>query len=115
MLPIVEQVARLLDRGVRVEIVPYENLLLPTCLHASAERQRMAERASRYPYDLNVFLTWDDEIGRLLRPGGEARLLRYLDSIGANLTAWEGVRDIDLKTRLQGEPTVLVVGLDFES
>ncbi|KND61886.1 Isopropylmalate/homocitrate/citramalate synthase [Candidatus Burkholderia verschuerenii] len=113
---IVAEVARVLDRGVRVEFVPFENLLLPTRLHASAARHGIGERGSRYPFDLNVFLTWDDdEIVRLLRPDGEARFLRYLESIGAKLRAWEGVREIDLISRSQAEATVLVGGLDFEA
>jgi hypothetical protein len=113
---IVECVARLVDRGVRVAIVPYENAHAPARLHVSAARLHSADRPSRYPYDLNVFLTWDDdEIERLLRPGGEARFLRYLDAIAAKLDAWQGVREVDLTSRSQADMTVLVGGLDFEA
>jgi hypothetical protein len=113
---IVAEVARVVDRGVHVEFVPYENLLLPTRLHASAARHGIGDRASRYPFDLNIFLTWDDdEIVRLLRPDGEARFVRYLQSIGMKLKAWEGVREVDLMSRSQAEATVLIGGLDFEA
>jgi hypothetical protein len=113
---IVAEVARVLDHGVHVEFVPYENLLLPTRLHASAARHATGVRAIRYPFDLNVFLTWDDdEIVRLLLPGGEARFVRYLQSIGIKLKAWEGVREVDLMSRSQADATVLIGGLDFEA
>ncbi len=113
---IVGEVARVLNCGVCVDIIPYENAHAPSRLRVSAVRHAFGERGSRYPYDLNVLLTWDDdEIERLLRPGGEARFLRYLASIGAKLGAWQDVREVDLVTRSQGEPTVLVGGLDFEA
>jgi hypothetical protein len=113
---IVESVARLVGRGVRVEIVPYENSNQPTRLKVSAARHDSADRPSRFSYDLNVFLTWDDdEIDRLFQADGEARFLRYLDAIAAKFDAWQGARDIDLSSRSQGEPAVLVGGLDFEA
>jgi hypothetical protein len=113
---IVERVARVVDRGVRVDIVSYDDPSSPTRLHVSATRHHSADRPSRYPYDLNVFLTWDDdEIERLFRPDGEARFLRYLDAIPVKLDAWQGVRAIDLASRSQDEPAVLVGGLDFEA
>jgi len=115
---IVERVARVLGRGVRVEILPYERAAVPTRLHVSAERApRQGDEHRRvYPYPLNVFLTWDDdEIERLMGAGGEARFLRYLDAIGAKLDAWQGAREVDLATRSQAEPSVLFGGLDFEA
>ncbi|SAK67661.1 hypothetical protein AWB79_03454 [Caballeronia hypogeia] len=115
---IVERVARVVDHGVRIEILSYESAHVPTRLRVSAEPapgQGDGHR-HRYAHPLNVFLTWDDEeIERLLGAGGEARFLRYLDAIGAKLDAWQGARDVDLATRSQAEPSVLFGGLDFES
>ncbi len=113
---IVESVARLVGRGVRIDIAPYENSNSPTRLRVSAARHDSADRPSRFSYDLNVVLTWDDdEIARLFQADGEARFLRYLDATAAKLDAWQGVRDVDLISRSQSEPTVLVGGLDFEA
>jgi hypothetical protein len=114
---IVERVARVLGRGVRVEILPYESTAVPTRLRVSAERaHREGDDRCVYPYPLNVFLTWDDgEIERLMGIGGEARFLRYLDAMAAKLDAWQGARDVDLATLSQAEPSVLFGGLDFEA
>ncbi|SAK63211.1 hypothetical protein AWB77_02250 [Caballeronia fortuita] len=115
---IVERVARVVDHGVRVAILPYESPRMPTRLNVSAERAPHDDDGHRrgYPYPLNVFLTWDDEeIERLMAPGGDARFLRYLDALGAKLDAWQGARDVDLETRSQAEPSVLFGGLDFEA
>ncbi len=115
---IVERVTRVVDHGVRVEILPYDSPAVPTRLHVSAGPAPWEgdEHRRGYPCPLNVFLTWDDEeIERLMAPGGEARFLRYLDAIGAKLDAWQGARDVDLATRTQAEPMVLFGGLDFEA
>jgi hypothetical protein len=113
---IVEQVTRVLDRGVRVAIVSSDDPHRPARLHVSAARHDVGGTTHRYPHDLNVYLTWDDdEIARLLRPGGEARFVRYLDAIGKKLDAWQGVREVDLLSRSQGEAAVLIGGLDFEA
>jgi hypothetical protein len=115
---IVERVARVVDHGVRVEVVPYESPLVPTRLRVSAERAPREGGTHRraFPYPLNVFLTWDDdEIERVLAAGGEARFMRYLDAIGAKLDAWQGGREVDLVTRSQAEPSVMLGGLDFEA
>jgi len=114
---IVERVMRVLGRGVRVEILPYERAAVPTRLHVNADAHRAGdEHRHVYPYPLNVFLTWDDEeIERLLGDGGEARFLRYLDAMAAKLDAWQGAREVALATRSQAEPSVLFGGLDFEA
>ena len=114
---IAESVARAVGHGVRVEILPYEESCVPSRLHASAERAPHADGDERgYACPLNVYFTWDEEeIERLLSAGGEARFLRYLDSIGAKLDAWQGAREVDLATRSQAEPSVLFGGLDFEA
>jgi hypothetical protein len=112
---IVEHVARQIGRGLRIDVVPYEHRNAPTRLHISAPPHDNGERARQYPFDLSVFLTWDDdEIERLLRPGGETRFQRYLDSLGAKFIAWQGAREVDFNTRSQAEPSILLGGLDFE-
>ncbi|BAN23027.1 DUF5594 family protein [Caballeronia insecticola] len=115
---IVERVVQMVGSGVRVEILSYESPRVPTRLHVSAARAPRTDDDSPrgYPHPLNVFLTWDDEeIERLLNPGGEARFLRYLDAIGVKLDAWQGAREVDLATRSQAEASVLFGGLDFEA
>ena len=115
---IVERVARVVDHGVRVAILPYESPLVPTRLHVSAVQTSAEGDGHRhvYAWPLNVFLTWDDEeIARLFAAGGEARFVRYLDAIAAKLDAWQGAREVDLATRSQAEPSVLFGGLDFEA
>lgn len=113
---IAESVTRHIGRWLRIDIVPNEHPRAPTRLHITAPPHDNGERARQYPFDLNVFLTWDDdEIVRLLRPGGEARFQRYLDSLAAKFAAWEGAREVDFVTRSQAEPSVLFGGLDFEA
>jgi hypothetical protein len=113
---IAQCVVRLLGRGARVEIISYESPDKPTRLSVHAARNEAIEHDHHYPFDLNISLTWDDdEIERLLQPGGEARFLRYLDAIGAKFEAWQGVREVDLVARSQAEPAVLLGGLDFEA
>ncbi|WP_322015121.1 DUF5594 family protein [Paraburkholderia sp. J12] len=98
--------------AVRVEIVPSEGRGHPT-------RVRLAGEASvtrhPYAYALNVSLTWDiEEIERLLEPGGEARFAHYLEAMVRKMASWETARPIDFASRTQGEPEVLIGGLDFE-
>jgi hypothetical protein len=114
---IAEYMMRVVGRDVRVDILPYEGPRVPSRLHVNAGRAARAGGDDRgYTFPLNVFFTWDDEeIERLLRAGGEARFLRYLDAIGGKLDAWQGAREVDLATRSQAEPSVLFGGLDFEA
>jgi hypothetical protein len=113
---IAESIARLVGRTLTVEVIPGEHPHRPARLHVGAAPADSGERARRYPYDLNVFLTWDDEeIERLLNPGGEAVLQRYLEALGGKLRAWQGAREVDIPTRSQAEPSVLLGGLDFEA
>ncbi|WP_284506492.1 DUF5594 family protein [Caballeronia sp. GAWG1-5s-s] len=113
---IAEGVARVVDAKLRVEIVPGGSPREPARLRVSAPPSDDGARSRRYPFDMNVFLTWDDEeIERLLRPGGEARLQRYLDALGDKLRAWQDAREVDVPTRSQAEPSVLLGGLDFEA
>ncbi|MDR5854414.1 DUF5594 family protein [Caballeronia sp. LZ062] len=113
---IAEGVARVVDQKLRVEIIPGSNAHEPARLRVSAPPSDQSARTRRYPFDMNVVLTWDDEeIERLLRPGGDARLQRYLDVLGEKLRAWQDAREVDVPTRSQAEPSVLLGGLDFEA
>lgn len=98
--------------SVRVEVVPREGRGHPT-------RVRIVGAASEYrhpyTYPLNVSLTWDvDEIERLMEPGGEARFAHYLEATVSKMASWETARAVDFSSRTQGEPEVLIGGLDFE-
>lgn len=98
--------------AVRVEVVPRAG-------HGHPTRIRLVGEASEYrhpfQYSLNVSMTWDvDEVERLMGPGGEARFGHYLDAIARKFASWETARPVDFATRTQGEPEVLLGGLDFE-
>ncbi|RQH04157.1 DUF5594 family protein [Paraburkholderia dinghuensis] len=98
--------------AVRVEVVPREGPGHPTRVHIAGEAS-----AYRHPYQfaLNVSLTWDvDEIDSLFEPGGEKRFEHYLEAMARKMASWETARPIDFTTRTQGEPDVLLGGLDFE-
>ena len=105
-------IASHLDPQIRVEVVPREGRGHPTRVRLSGDPGVL-----RHPYEhpLNVSLTWDSaEIERLLEPGGDTRFGHYLDSTSRKLHAWEAARPIDFATRTQGEPEILIGGLDFE-
>jgi hypothetical protein len=98
---------------VRVEIVAHECPARPTRVriigHAFAHRHPHA-------CHLNVLLTWDStEIERLMQPDGEARFASYLHALGRKLRGWESARTVDFASRTQGEPEILIGGLDFET
>lgn len=98
--------------SVKVEVVPREGHGHPTRIRIAGEA-----REYRHPYRfaLNVSLTWDvDEIARLMEPGGEARFEHYLEALVRKLASWETARPIDFTSHTQGEPEVLLGGLDFE-
>lgn len=105
-------IAAHLGAPVRVEVVPREGHGHPTRVRITG-----VPGAHRHPYPcaLNVSLTWDNaEIERLLAPGGEALFEHYLESTSEKLRAWESARPLDFETRTQGEPEILLGGLDFE-
>ncbi len=109
---IAAQLASQFGPAVHVEVVPREGPGHPT-------RVRLVGMASEYRhpyrYALNLSLTWDvDEIEGLLAPGGEARFEHYLAALPRKLAAWETARPVDFASRTQGEPEVLLGGLDFE-
>jgi hypothetical protein len=98
--------------AVRVDVVPNEGRGHPTRV-----RLQGAPSAARhpYPYPLNVSLTWDiEEIERLMEPDGEERFEHYLEATVHKLASWETARPVDFASRTQGEPEVLLGGLDFE-
>jgi hypothetical protein len=110
---IAAKISDLLDRDVHAEVIP------GTGAHAVTRVRVYAARSGGehgYAHPLNLFLTWDEyEIARLFEPDGEARFLRYLEAMSAKLDAWQDARRIDLGSRSQAEPMVLVGGLDFEA
>lgn len=106
-------IAGLFDTGVHAEVVPYRGHGHPTCVRVWAEP---IEALRHYPHQLNLHLTWDsDEIERLMGEGGEARFAGYLQAISRKLDAWRSAREVDFRSHTQGEPEVLLGGLDFES
>ncbi|RFU46529.1 DUF5594 family protein [Paraburkholderia sp. DHOC27] len=102
-----------LDPAVRVEVLPYQGHGHPTRVRIFAAP---SEALRHYPHALNVHLTWDtDEIERLMGEGGAARFDSYLQAIPRKLDAWRNAREIDFRSHSQGEPEMLLGGLDFES
>ncbi|MDR3097044.1 MAG: DUF5594 family protein [Paraburkholderia sp.] len=98
--------------AVRVEVMPNEGRGHPTRVRVQG---MPSELRHPYAYPLNVSLTWDvDEIERLMEPGGEARFEHYLQATVRKMASWETARPVDFSSRTQGEPEVLLGGLDFE-
>ena len=98
--------------SVRVEVLPNEGRGHPTRVRLQGVP---SELRHSYSYPLNVSLTWDvDEIERLMEPGGDARFEHYLAATVRKMAAWETARPVDFASRTQGEPEVLLGGLDFE-
>lgn len=109
---IAAKLAKQFGPSVHVDVVPNAGHGHPTrvCLRGVANEHRHP-----YVYPLNVALTWDtEEIERLMEPGGEARFEHYLEATGRKLASWESARSVDFASRTQGEPEVLLGGLDFE-
>jgi len=105
-------IAAHLGAPVRVEVVARVGRGQPTRVRITGEP---ALHRRRYAHPLNVLLTWDGaEIERLFAPGGDERFERYLTSTSNKLHAWEAARPVDFATRTQGEPEILLGGLDFE-
>lgn len=107
-------IASHLGAPICVEVVPREGRGHPTRVRITGEPDEHRHQHP-YPYPLNVSLTWDTaEVERLLEPGGEARFEHYLQATSLKLHAWESARPVDFATRTQGEPEILLGGLDFE-
>ncbi|MGO4415502.1 DUF5594 family protein [Cupriavidus sp. KB_39] len=102
-----------LSRGtLQTEVRPADRPHLPACLRVSG-----AARAGggRYAHPLDITLSWDGyEVERLFEIGGETRFAAYLEALPAKLDAWQDARQLDLNTRTQADPAVLIGGLDFE-
>ncbi|CAE6709661.1 DUF5594 family protein [Paraburkholderia haematera] len=110
---IAEAIAACFATTVHTEILPYGGHGHPTRvrIHASP-----IESLGHYPHPLNLFLTWDsDEIERLMGAEGPARFAGYLAALPRKLEAWRHVRELDFVSHTQGEPTILIGGLDFGS
>jgi hypothetical protein len=106
-------IASHLGAPLRVEVVPREGRGHPTRVRITGEPDD--HRRHPYPYPLNVSLTWDSaEVERLLESDGEARFAHYLESTSHKLHAWESARPLDFASCTQGEPEILLGGLDFE-
>lgn len=107
-------IASHLGAPICVEVVPREGRGHPTRVRITGEPDEHRHQHP-YPYPLNVSLTWDTaEVERLLEPGGEARFEHYLQATSLKLHAWESARPVDFATCTQGEPEILLGGLDFE-
>ncbi|PLZ03238.1 hypothetical protein CY652_05315 [Burkholderia sp. WAC0059] len=110
---IAEHLAGRFGPGVRVEVLPRTGRGHPTRVRIAGEPHG---HRHPYPFALNLSLTWDsDEIDRLMEPDGEARFARYLEATVSKLRAWESVRSVDFASCTQGEPEILIGGLDFEA
>lgn len=98
--------------GPRIQIAMIAALPgMPTRIHLDGAA---VEPVARYPYALNVDLTWDlEEIEYLFEADGEAKFAHYLESLPRKLGAWQGAREIDFVSRSQGEAHILLGGLDF--
>ncbi|MEM5330025.1 DUF5594 family protein [Paraburkholderia sp. JHI2823] len=109
---IAAKLAKQFGPSVHVDVVPGAGLGHPTSVHL---RGLANEHRHPYVYPLNVSLTWDtDEIESLMGPGGEARFEHYLEATVRKMASWESARPVDFASRTQGEPEVLIGGLDFE-
>lgn len=109
---IAEKLAGHFGPTVQVDVVPHAGHGHPTRVRLRGEP---GEARHPYAYALNVSLTWDiDEIERLMEPGGEARFAHYLEATVRKMASWETARPVDFATRTQGEPEILIGGLDFE-
>ncbi|CAM2191777.1 DUF5594 domain-containing protein [Paraburkholderia kururiensis] len=109
---IVERLGHLVGDAVTIEVIPREGRGHPTRVRLTGHP---GEHRHVYAHPLDLSLTWDsDEILRLMEPDGEARFDCYLDAIPRKMHAWEAAREVDLSSRSQGEPHILIGGLDFE-
>lgn len=113
LLPcIVERIQRLTHGLLHTDILPPCAPDQPARLRIWASVRR---DGGRYAHPLDITLSWDSiEVDRLFASGGETRFAEYLDALPAKLNAWQEPRQIDLNSRTQADPAVLIGGLDFE-
>lgn len=111
---IVETIAGLYGGRLAACIEPTELPGVPVRVHIGAVVPPDLP-ARRYPHPLNITLAWDGrEVEGLFGADGPARFARYLEALPAKLAAWQEPRQIDLPSRSQADPAVLIGGLDFE-
>lgn len=107
---IVQRMASLFEPRVHVAMVPAVGAQ-PTRVRLTGAR---VAAIARYPYALNIELTWDlEEIEYLFEPGGAEKFERYLAVLPRKLQAWQAAREIDFPSRSQALPGMLIGGLDF--
>lgn len=113
LLPrIAERIARFSRGTLHAEILPPLTSDQPARLRVRASTH---PDGGRYGYPIDITLSWDGiEVDRLFASGGETRFAEYLDALPAKLNAWQEPRQIDLNSRTQADPAVLIGGLDFE-
>ncbi|MCC8394300.1 DUF5594 family protein [Paraburkholderia sp. MMS20-SJTR3] len=110
---IAEAIAACFAKTVHTDVLPHGGHGEPTRLRIHAAP---LGDVGHYPYPLNLYLTWDsDEIERLMNESGGARFARYLAALPRKLTAWTQARELDFLTHTQGDPIMLIGGLDFEA
>ncbi|MFT4064045.1 DUF5594 family protein [Paraburkholderia sp.] len=110
---IAEALAACFAKTVHTEVLPNGGHRQPTRVRIHAAP---LEELGHYPHPLNLYLTWDsDEIERLMSDEGPARFARYLAALPRKLNAWTQARELDFLTHTQGEPVMLLGGLDFEA
>jgi len=106
-------IASCFAKTVHTEVLPHGGQRQPTRVRIHAAP---LEDLGHYPHPLNLYLTWDsDEIERLMGDEGPARFARYLAALPRKLNAWTQARELDFRTHTQGEPAMLLGGLDFEA
>lgn len=114
-----ELLPRIVDRIERMSHGTLFSEILPPVASDQPARLRVWAQArpdgGRYAHPIDITLSWDGfEVDRLFASGGELRFAEYLDALPAKLDAWQDARQIDLNTRTQADPAVLIGGLDFE-
>jgi len=109
---IVQRIAALFGQdGLRVASVPADGCGQPCRVRIIGDS---VTPIGRFPYPLNLYLTWDlEEIEYLFEPGGEEKFASYLAALPRKLSAWQSARDLDFRGRSQNQSEVLIGGLDF--
>ncbi|HEY2021321.1 DUF5594 family protein [Paraburkholderia sp.] len=104
-------IAACFAKTVHTEVLPHGGHGQPTRVRIHAAP---LDDLGHYPHPLNLYLTWDsDEIETLMGDDGPPRFARYLAALPRKLDAWTQAREVDFLTHTQGEPVMLLGGLDF--
>jgi len=108
---ILQRLTDLFSPALLIEMAPADGRGQPTRVRLSSAE---VTPLGRFPYPLNLHLTWDlEEIEYLFEPGGQDKLAAYLDALPHKLSAWQAAREIDFRGHSQGQAEVLIGGLDF--